>query len=450
MMVTYSTMNKILFRVKKSIIISFLILFQSSVLWISCSKVNNFSLGSDFVEPHTKMILTDTFRIELSTVMMDSLSTSGTGVALVGDYKDNEFGKTSCTSYFEVGLPTVTTIVSKAEFDSCSFILTYSKYFYGDTTSLMSLSIHQLTENILLQSNGYLYNNSKFQYSKISIGSRIFHPNPLSSDSTLKISVNEFGKNLFSLFQNKDEIISTSDLFRDYIKGFVLTSGNDNNNEILGFDADSLHTFIKIYYHVTEETTKEQVLSIALSNKNKQFNSIQHDFANTSLAAIDSASHHRILSSQSGGRSFLQAGVGLFPKIQFPTLQDIFLKNRWKLLQAVLVIVPVKTSYDIFSLPENLYLYDTDKHNYNNGYLTDQSGNIVKGTFVLDKLYNENTSYSFDITNFITKELADNYVDYNHGILVGMNENKLFSSIDRLEIEDKAPRVKLKLYYVTY
>jgi hypothetical protein len=119
-------------------------------------------------------------------------------------------------------------------------------------------------------------------------------------------------------------------------------------------------------------------------------------------------------------------------------------------LQAVLVIVPVKTSYDIFSLPENLYLYDTDKHNYNNGYLTDQSGNIVKGTFVLDKLYNENTSYSFDITNFITKELADNYVDYNHGILVGMNENKLFSSIDRLEIEDKAPRVKLKLYYVTY
>jgi len=95
-------------------------------------------------------------------------------------------------------------------------------------------------------------------------------------------------------------------------------------------------------------------------------------------------------------------------------------------------------------------LYDTGKHNYNNGYLTDQSGEAVTGTLVLDKLYNENTSYSFDITNFITKELADNYVDYNHGILIGMNENKLLSTIDRVEVEAKMPRVKLKLYYVTY
>jgi len=46
--------------------------------------------------------------------------------------------------------------------------------------------------------------------------------------------------------------------------------------------------------------------------------------------------------------------------------------------------------------------------------------------------------------------LADNYVDYNHGILIGMNENKLLSTIDRVEVEAKMPRVKLKLYYVTY
>jgi hypothetical protein len=450
MMVIYTTINKILFRVKKNFVIPFLILFQSSVLWISCSNINEFTLGSGFVEQQTKMILTDTFRVELSTVMMDSLSTSGTGVALVGDYKDNEFGKTSCASYFEAGLPANTEITSNADYDSCAFILTYSKYFYGDTTSLMSLSIHQLTENITLPVNGYLYNISKFGYSKGAIGTKSFYPNPLSSDTTLKISVNEFGRTLFTLFKNNDDLVSTSEIFRDYIKGFVLTSGNDNNNSILGFNVDSLHSSIKIYYHVTEEASTSQVFSIALSNINRQFNNIRHDFTNTNLAAIDSASHHRLLSSQSGGRSFLQAGVGLFPKIQFPTLQDIFLKNRWKILKAVLVIVPVKTSYDVFSLPENLYLYDTDKHNYNNGYLTDQSGDIVKGTFLLDKLYNENTSYSFDITNFITKELADNYVDYNHGILIGMNENKLFSTIDRLEIEDIAPRVKLKLYYVTY
>jgi len=449
-MFIYSTINKILIRIIKNSFILLLILFQSSVVWISCSKVNEFSLGSDFVESQTKMILTDTFRVELSTIMMDSLSTSGTGIALVGDYKDNEFGRTSCKSYFEVALPTNTQITSNAEYDSCAFILTYSKYFYGDTTSQMSLSIHQLTENITLHSNGYLNNTSKFGYSDLAIGTRVFYPNPLSSDTTLKISVNEFGRNLFALFKNNDDLISTSEIFRDYIKGFVLTSGNDNNNSILGFYADSLHSFIKIYFHVTEEASSNQVFSIALSNINRQFNNIRHDFSNTTLAGIDSASFHRLLSTQTAGRSFLQAGVGLFPKIQFPTLQDIFLKSRWKVLKAVLEIVPVRNSYDIFSLPENLYLYDTGKHNYNNGYLTDQSGEAVTGTLVLDKLYNENTSYSFDITNFITKELADNYVDYNHGILIGMNENKLLSTIDRVEVEAKMPRVKLKLYYVTY
>ena len=104
---------------------------------------------------------------------MDSLSTSGTGIALVGDYMDKEFGRTSCTSYFEAGLPANTEITSNAEYDSCAFILTYSKYFYGDTTSLMSLSIHQLTENITLHTNGYLYNNSRFGYSNIAIGTKI-------------------------------------------------------------------------------------------------------------------------------------------------------------------------------------------------------------------------------------------------------------------------------------
>lgn len=426
------------------------ILFLLSAFCISCSNANKFSLGSDFVESQTNMVLTDTFRVDLSTVLLDSLLTSATGVALVGNYKDNEFGKITCTNYFEVGLPSYSEISEKAIYDSCTFFLSYSGYSYGDTTALMSVSIHQLKENITLNSNGSLYNVSKFEYAKDAIGSKLFYPNPTSSDSILRIHVNEYGDTLFTLFKNKDNNVSSSDLFLDYIKGFVLTSGNENNNAVLGFDADSSHTYFKIYYHVTDETVKNYVISIKLSSDTRQFNNIQHDFAKSRLAAIDSLANHRILSQQSDGRCYMQAGIGLLPKIQFPTLQDLFLKNRWKLLKADLIIVPVKDSYDRFILPENLYLYDTDKHNDINGYLSDRSGNPVKGTFVLDKLYNENTSYTFDITPFISNELADNYFNYDHGIFVGVVQKKLYTTIDRLEIEGKAPRVKLKLYYVTY
>jgi hypothetical protein len=426
------------------------VLFLFSAFCMSCSNGNEFTLGSDFVESQTNMVLTDTFRVDLSTVMLDSLSTSATGVALVGEYRDNEFGKITCSSYFEVGLPTSTAISEDAVFDSCTFFLSYSGYSYGDTTSLMSVSIHQLTENITLNSNGSLNNVSKFDYAKNAIETRVFYPNPTSSDSILTFPVNEFGENLFTLFKNKDVNISTTDLFRDYIKGFVLTSGNGNNNAVLGFNADSAHTYFKIYYHVTEETTKNHVISVKLSSSTLQFNNIQHDFSQSSLAAIDSSANHTLLSSRSNNRSFMRAGIGLFPKIQFPTLQDMFLKNRWKLLKAALIICPVKDSYDHFILPKDLYLYDTDKHNTNNGYLSDLEGNPISGTFVLDQLFNENTTYTFDITNFMSKELADYYFDYNHGILVGILQDKLYSTVDRLEVEGKTPAVKLKLYYVTY
>lgn len=426
------------------------ILFLLSALCISCSNVNEFSLGSDFVESQTNMILTDTFKVDLSTVILDSMSTSATGVALVGEYNDNECGKISCSGYFEVGLPTYSEISENAVYDSCAFILSYSKYFYGDTTALMSVSLHQLTENITLNSNNYLNNVSKFEYAKEAMLTRLFYPNPNSSDSIVRFPANEFGENLFTLFRKKDVDISNSELFRAYIKGFVLTSGNENNKAVLGFRADSLHTYFMIYYHVTEETTINNVIKVKLSGETRQFNNIQHDFTNSSLASIVSSANHRLLSSQSENRSFMQAGIGLFPKIQFPTLQDIFLKNRWKILKAELVVVPVKGSYDHLSLPEDLYLYDTDKYNNFNGYLNDLSGNQVKGIFVLDKLYNENTSYTFDITNFITTELADYYFDYNHGIFLGIVQDKLFSTIDRFEVEGKTPRVKLNLYYVTY
>jgi hypothetical protein len=450
MMVRYSKIMK-KFRMGSNFFLHLcLILFLLSTLSISCSNVNEFSLGSDFVESQTNLILTDTFAVDLSTVILDSLSTSATGVALVGDYKDDECGKITCSGYFEVGLPTYSTISENAVYDSCAFTLSYSKYFFGDTTALMSVSLHQLTENITLNSNGYLNNVSKFEYSKDPMVTKLFYPNPTSSDSILRFPANEFGDNLFTLFRNKDINISNSELFLDYIKGFVLTSGNENNKAVLGFNADSANTYFTIYYHVTEATTVNHIIKVKLSGETRQFNNIQHDFAKSSLAAIDSSANHRLLSSKSGNRSFMQAGIGLFPKIQFPTLQDIFLKNRWKILRASLVVVPVKDSYEYVSLPEDLYLYDTDKHNDNNGYVKDQSGNEIKGTFVLDKLYNENTSYTFDITNFITTELADYYFDYNHGILLGIVQNKLFSTIDRLEIEGKTPRVKLKLYYVTY
>ena len=142
--------------------------------------------------------------------------------------------------------------------------------------------------------------------------------------------------------------------------------------------------------------------------------------------------------------------VGIIPKVQFPTIQNLFFETHWKVLKAELVIAPVKGSYSIFKLPSPLYLFDTDKHNNMNGTLINSTGTSVISSLIVDNLYNEDTSYTFDITNFITTELSDSYFNSDHGILIGLKGSDFVSTFGRLLIEDKDPAVKLRLYFLTY
>jgi len=113
-------------------------------------------------------------------------------------------------------------------------------------------------------------------------------------------------------------------------------------------------------------------------------------------------------------------------------------------------VEPAKYSYDIFKLPEKLYIYDTDKENRINSVLTDDESNALVAHFELDEIFGEETSYTYDITNFINDELSDAYFDYDHGLLLGLEQEEFRSSLDRLLIEGKDPPLKLLLYYLTY
>jgi len=74
----------------------------------------------------------------------------------------------------------------------------------------------------------------------------------------------------------------------------------------------------------------------------------------------------------------------------------------------------------------------------------------LTATFEFDEFYGENTRYTYDITTFINKELSDAYFDYDHGLLIGLEQEKFRSSLDRLLIEGRNPSVKLRLYFLTY
>ena len=66
------------------------------MLITSCTKQSEFEIGKDFIESETRLQVVDTFRVDLSTIIQDSLRTSATNVALVGNLKDDIFGSIEC------------------------------------------------------------------------------------------------------------------------------------------------------------------------------------------------------------------------------------------------------------------------------------------------------------------------------------------------------------------
>ena len=60
-------------------------------------------------------------------------------------------------------------------------VLSCNKTFVGDTTLQQKYAIHLLTEKVVLNENGYLYNNSSFAYDPDPLAVYSFLPRPNTS-----------------------------------------------------------------------------------------------------------------------------------------------------------------------------------------------------------------------------------------------------------------------------
>ncbi len=416
----------------------------------SCTKVNEFTIGQDFLESQTKLQIVDTFKVDISTILVDSLATSSTKVGLVGNYSDDVFGSVKSNCYFDLAFQSVDNIEENAIYDSAAFIFSLNRKSYGDTTKLMSVGLHQLTEVIVpFSTTNYLYNTSSFDFSPLPLATTEFIPGPNSNDTTLTFHINSFGENFFSLLKTKDASIIDQTSFTDLFKGFVLTSEGENNDVVLGLTADNSHFLLKLYYHVDNIIPEKKEIKFTMGEASHQFNNIIFDFSNSVLKDLKTE-HKGLKSTETGNKVYIQGLTGILAKFQFPTVQDLLMQQRWKILKADLVFEPVRNSFDVFPLPQRLNIYDTDSENRINSLLKDRDGNPILPTFVYDEFFHVDTRYTFDITSFINQELSDRYFDYQHGLLVGLDQNQFLSTLSRLSIEGANPPVKLRLYYLTY
>jgi hypothetical protein len=431
-----------------------ILLFVLALICFSCgfeSDMESLSIGGDFINTRSTISVVDSFTVSLSTVKIDSLTTSGNSIIWAGSYTDKEFGFISSTGYYEVGIPETANVEANDSFDSLLLVMNYKKAYYGDTSLLQSLQVYRLTGEIKGDENGNFWNHSSVPYNPVPIGKVTFKPKP-SSNSKVKVRLSDqIGRDFLALMLEKDESVSTFEKFREYFKGLAIGPGIPSNS-ILSFSCDSTMN-LELYTH-RKGLERESVLQkFPVGSTKTSFNNFTADRTGTPIASI-AKQLIRIPSSQSNYKTYVQSGIGLLTRIDFPTMQQLMETDRkYVLLKAELIMVPEPGTYKQVPLPSQLVLYHTDKSNRVVSEIVGDQNATLPGDLVIDKIYNESTSYTFDITDFITTEISDSYFDTSHGLLIGETSSSIGASLDRVVFCDRknsSYKPLVRLYFMNY
>jgi len=438
--------------VLKSILILLVVITPVFILNSCSDNPEEFTMGEDYLESEANLRLVDTFTVNLSTVILDTVETAASGTALVGIYSDNVLGTINCSSYFRMDIPDSYDAEKNDVYDSLYLVLEYSNYYFGDTTQTQKFSIHQLTENISVDDDSYLSNHSTFSYNSTPLGSITYKPRPNGEKDTIAIKLNDAtGQELLNKLIAGSETITDTSLFINYFHGLMIKADESYPGCVIGFNADDGDIRMILYSHRTSNNEIEDVTNeFEYSATEKQFNNIKHDFSSTSLSSL-TQQKYKLPSSSSNGLSFLQGGIGLAIRVDLPSLSNLLLFERGKIADAKLLIAPATGTYKgDYDLPEQLILYKTDKVNRRNGVVTTASGGSVFSTRSVDNLYHENSYFQFDLTNYITTELEDSYVDPDEGLLITLYNTDATSTLYRLIADAGNKNTKLKIYYLSY
>ncbi|MDQ2862227.1 MAG: DUF4270 domain-containing protein [Bacteroidota bacterium] len=432
---------------------TFLFLIMVVGFFTGCQKTP-IQFGEAYVDnSYSNIILVDTLTPQLSTIYTDSVATSASGKILVGSYTDNIFGKITTKSFFEVSPPAVADLETSATFDSLELIIRPDKSYYGDTTFPAKISVYQVTNNLTFPLyKTQFYNNTDFPVDPISLGSfnALIYPNHTDSIA-IRLS-DAKGLELFNLYRTKDVSMQSTTNFLNYFKGLQVSSSPSGMHAVYGFN-DSAK--MRLHYHVTGVFTESKYLDFSFYNAdNTQFNQVKSDRTGTPLAVFNS-SNKEVASTATNGEAYLQYLTGFTPKIQFPSIRTLLLRPDYvKILKAELIIHTIDNSYNGYMpLPPKLYASPTDLSNVFGSPLTNKSdGSYQTGSLLLDPIYQENTSYIYDVTSYLQQLVQVSATNNGNGLLLLPPSPANITTLNRMVIGNKQNTkgsIQLKLYYVS-
>jgi hypothetical protein len=421
----------------------------------------SYDIGNKSLDVKTNIRYIDTLTVLSYTVMMDSIQTSNLAypAIVVGKYSDPEFGDIAARSFFRVVLPNSSwSLPNDAVYDSIQLFLLYNGYYTGDTTATYTIKVHQLMEALRPNEDGYFYNTSTVSYSSDNVDSLSFVPRPNSND-TVWINLNDsFGNELFGLLREKDYRVQSTENFLTYLKGFALNYGG-SNKAIIGFKYPTLndepkYPAMRLYYHHHQYETVHKHLDFIVqrSDYNLQFN--QFAFCGQPVVNFPQEQKLKLPANAANNyRSYILAGVGIITRLEIPYLKNLLdFNDNIRIMAAELQLEPVKNTYKTFRLPQELSLYTSDSQNRFTSAIKDKNGNVQTAYLYKDQIYQLETRYTFDITDFLESKLKQETNELP-SLLFTVKPDNLYETLDRLVLGSQLNainKVKLKVYYMFY
>jgi hypothetical protein len=238
----------------------------------------------------------------------------------------------------------------------------------------------------------------------------------------------------------------------EYFKGLAIVP-DENNSCILSFSGTDSLINLRLYTHYVEQDKVATIYNFNVKSSSTSFNHITADRSGTWIENLKTQKEE-IQSAASGDLAFIEGGLGIVTRIDFPGLGGLLELNYRKILyKAELILRPYSEGYTTTELPKEIEMYTSDKYNRLVEEITSSEGEPIYADFNVDNVYNENTYYKFDVSSFIVDELSDGYFDSNSGLIVILPSGKFGGSLDRLALDARkgiSYRPRLNLYYVFY
>lgn len=391
----------------------------SLIIMSSCENTDN-GLGNELTQPSAYTTLIDTCTVSLTTIKIDSLQTSGKGIVIAGALSNENIGKIALKNYLSFNYPSYYEArkyeTTPLKFDSITYEMYYSGAYTGDTTTLQTLQLHNLTAQLVLPESGSFYNTSSVPYDDNILAEKSFTPFPNRGEAVSIRLPDELGQDILDKISTGSDEFSSTEKFNQYLPGIAITSSQTDENAIFNYLANDSSAVIKIYYHFIEEHKEEMELAIT-AQTSTGFYAVDHDYSSTPYKDLTTG-YEGIKAKNTGNQSFLLGLIGIYTRIEIPYLSSLLeISRAGSVQQATLTIRPVIHTYNEHNpLPEQLELYIADDTNSTVDAITTNYGSDMQtGNLTIDEDFMVDTYYVFTITDFIRSQMD----------AIGINKQKL-------------------------